>query len=87
MINVVGDWIYISRFDIIMTSGVVIMTKKITCRVIDSTPLSPDNPDIQFGWPMDTQMYRETGQPVFNKPRASKNSNKISPSHTLDFYA
>ncbi len=33
------------------------MTKKIKCKVLDSTPLSPDRPELHFGWGFDTSIY------------------------------
>jgi len=64
------------------------MTKKILCRVIDSTPLSCDNPDLHLGWCLNTKIYSGNIQQCTN-PKAWKNQNQPNADtpKTLDCYA
>ena len=67
------------------------MTKKITCRVIDSTPLSPDNPDLHLGWGLDSSIYPEQTLASDDTNHAAwKNQNHTSDTDapdSLDCYA
>jgi hypothetical protein len=67
------------------------MTKKITCRIIDSVPLSCDGPDLHLGWSLNTDIYPQNTPPrvVFTPcpPARESLTNPIAAGKTLDYYA
>ncbi|MFA5424105.1 MAG: hypothetical protein WC374_09645 [Phycisphaerae bacterium] len=67
------------------------MTKKISCRVIDTTALSDEQPDLQLGWGFDSAIYTQSdkSQNVFT-PRIPTHETYTNPNpagQTIDCYA
>lgn len=67
------------------------MTKKISCRVIDTIALSDDQPELQLGWGFDSAIYTQSdkSQNVF-APQipAHESYTKQNPiGQTIDCYA
>lgn len=67
------------------------MTKKISCRIIDSVPLSCDGTDLHLGWSLNMNIYPQDTPPrvVFTpRPPARESlTNKNATGKTLDYYA
>jgi hypothetical protein len=67
------------------------MTKKISCRIIDSVPLSCDGADLHLGWSLNTDIYPQDTTPrvVFTPrpPTREFSTNQNTPGKTLDYYA
>jgi len=67
------------------------MTKKISCRIIDSTALSQDEPDLHLGWCLDTSIYSQSDQPQAKftprRPTREPHTNPNPFGKNLDCYA
>jgi hypothetical protein len=67
------------------------MTKKISCRIIDSVPLSCDGTDLHLGWSLNTDIYTQDTAPrvVFtSRPPARESLTNVNAAgKTLDYYA
>jgi hypothetical protein len=67
------------------------MTKKISCKVIDSVPLSCDGTDLHLGWSLNTDIYPQNTPPrVILNPRPPARESLTSQTiagKTLDYYA
>jgi hypothetical protein len=65
------------------------MTKKIQCRVIDSTALSTDE-QMHLGWSFDTRIYKPGNSPEGKysiRPIVTNNSRPKNIGNNLDCYA
>lgn len=47
------------------------MTKKISCRVIDSVPLSDGESNLHLGWTLDARLYAQTDPSLLTYNRRS----------------
>ena len=66
------------------------MTKKISCKVIDSIPLSCDDTGLHLGWSLNTDIYPQDTTPrVTFTPRPTTReslTNINAAGKTLDYY-
>jgi hypothetical protein len=64
------------------------MTKKITCRVIDSIPLDEENSQMHIGWGFSGNLYGEKTPKCPDETFVVKNTSDCSTQkNALDFYA
>ncbi len=62
---------------IIIVGGDVTLTKRITCRVIDSAPLSCDSAGLHFGWSLDTGIYDNDDYLITYNKTSATNKTKL----------
>jgi hypothetical protein len=64
------------------------MTKRIPCRVIDSTALAQGDSDLHLGWCLNTKIYPHNSlQNLAPKTWKNQNHPNTDTSKTLDCYA